>query len=119
MTAMNIGFDNSLEKDTIPFEIKRMKPNAETCATITEYIDMKDKTKYKRYENFDDVIEEVLNDISVPQKQNEEVISEDEYNDIIKAKRNVEYLAMLDRAMSEVETGKFILKSIDELGEYE
>ena len=63
MAAMNTSFDNSLEKDTIPFEIKRMKPNAETGAAITEYIDMQDKTKYKRYENFDGVIEEVLNDL--------------------------------------------------------
>ena len=37
----------------------------------------------------------------------------------MKAKRNAEYLAMLDKSMAEAETGGFITKTIDELGEYE
>ena len=41
------------------------------------------------------------------------------YNDIMKSKRNAEYLNMLDKSMSEAESGKFVLKSMDELGEYE
>jgi len=55
---------------------------------------MQDKAKYKRYENFDDVIKD-------------------------KDKENEEYLTMLDKSIEEAESNKFILKSIDELGEYE
>lgn len=45
--------------------------------------------------------------------------SEIEYNEIIKAKRNAEYLAMLDKSMAEAEADSFITKKVDELGEYE
>ena len=34
----------------------------------------------------------------------------------MKAKRNAEYLAMLDKSIAEAETGGFIVKTIDELG---
>ena len=37
----------------------------------------------------------------------------------MKAKRNAEYLSMLDKSMAEAEAGKFIMKSIEELGELE
>ena len=47
------------------------------------------------------------------------MMSESEYNNIMKAKRNAEYLTMLDKSMAEAETGKFIMKSIEELGEIE
>ncbi|MFR8471333.1 MAG: hypothetical protein ACLVB2_01070 [Clostridium fessum] len=46
-------------------------------------------------------------------------MSETEYNEIMKAKRNADYLAMLDKSMAEAEAGGFIIKSIDELGAYE
>ena len=42
-----------------------------------------------------------------------------EYNNMMKAKRNAEYLAMLDKSMAEAEAGGFVTKTIDELGEYE
>lgn len=57
--------------------------------------------------------------ISRPKNENIVMISETEYNDIMKAKRNAEYLAMLDKSMAEAEAGGFITKSIDELGDYE
>lgn len=47
------------------------------------------------------------------------MMSESEYNEIIKAKRNAEYLAMLDKSMAESEADGFITKKVDELGEYE
>lgn len=90
----NIRVDALLKKDAIPYAIKRMSPNAETRAALAEYIEMQDKAKYKRYENFDDVIKD-------------------------KDKENEEYLTMLDKSIEEAESNKFILKSIDELGEYE
>ena len=47
------------------------------------------------------------------------MMSESEYNDIMKAKRNAEYLAMLDKSMAEAEAGGFIAKTINELESYE
>ena len=57
--------------------------------------------------------------VSRPKNQNVLMMSESEYNNIMKAKRNAEYLTMLDKSMAEAETGKFIMKSIEELGEIE
>ena len=57
--------------------------------------------------------------VSRPKNQNVVMMSESEYNNIMKAKRNAEYLTMLDKSMAEAEAGKFIIKSIEELGEIE
>ena len=57
--------------------------------------------------------------VSRPKNQNVVMMSESEYNNIMQAKRNAEYLTMLDKSMAEAETGKFIMKSIEELGELE
>lgn len=51
--------------------------------------------------------------------QNVVVISESEYNDMLKAARNAEYLAMIDKSMGELERGSFVIKSLDELKELE
>ena len=47
------------------------------------------------------------------------MLSESEYNEMMKAKKNAEYLAMLDKSMAEAEAGGFVTKSMEELGEYE
>ena len=47
------------------------------------------------------------------------MMSEAEYNDIMKVKKNAEYLSMLDNSMAEAEAGGFITKTIAELEEYE
>lgn len=57
--------------------------------------------------------------ISRPKNENVVMLSEKEYNEIIKAKKNAEYLAMLDKSMAEAEAGGFIVKNIAELEEYE
>ena len=57
--------------------------------------------------------------VSRPKNENIVMISESEYNEIMKAKRNAEYLEMLDKSMAEAENGGFIVKTIDELGVYE
>jgi antitoxin YefM len=57
--------------------------------------------------------------VSRPKNENIVMMSESEYNEIMKAKRNAEYLAMLDKSMAEAEAGGFITKTMDELGEYE
>ena len=74
-------------------------------------------------ENFKSFCDKVFNGetliVSRPKNQNVVMMSEEKYNDIMKSKRNAEYLNMLDESMSEAESGKFVLKSMDELGEYE
>ena len=57
--------------------------------------------------------------VSRPKNENIVMMSESKYNEIMKAKRNAEYLAMLDKSIAEAEAGGFIAKTIDELGEYE
>ena len=57
--------------------------------------------------------------ISRPKNENVVMISEKEYNEMLKAKKNAEYLAMLDKSIAEAEQGGFIVKSIDELEEME
>ena len=47
------------------------------------------------------------------------MISESEYNEMMKAKRNAEYLAMLDQSMAEAEAGGLIVKTIADLEECE
>ena len=49
--------------------------------------------------------------IIVSRKKNENVVmmSEKEYNALQKAKRNEEYLAMIDKSLAEAETGNIIL----------
>lgn len=49
--------------------------------------------------------------ISRPKNENVVMLSEAEYNEMMKAKRNAEYLAMLDKSMAEAEAGGFITES--------
>ena len=74
-------------------------------------------------ENFKSLCDKVFKGetviISRPKNENIVMMSESEYNEIVKAKRNEEYLAMLDKSMAEAEAGGFITKKVDELGEYE
>lgn len=55
--------------------------------------------------------------ISRPKNENVVMLSETEYNEIMKAKRNADYLAMIDKSMAEA--GGFITKTIAELEAYE
>lgn len=57
--------------------------------------------------------------ISRPKNQNVVMLSETEYNNIMKAKRNAEYLSMLEKSVAEAESGGLIVKSMDELRELE
>ena len=41
------------------------------------------------------------------------------FNEEIKAKRNADYLAMIDKSMAEAEAGGFITKTLTELEGYE
>ena len=57
--------------------------------------------------------------VSRPKNENIVMMSEAQYNEMMKAKKNAEYLAMLDKSMAEAEAGGFVVKTIDELGDYE
>lgn len=74
-------------------------------------------------ENFKSLCDKVFRGetliVSRPKNENIVMMSETEYNDIMKAKRNADYLAMLDKSIAEAEAGGFITKNIDELESYE
>lgn len=57
--------------------------------------------------------------ISRPRNENIYMISEMEYKTLHKAKRNAEYLAMLDESFRQLEQGKTISFSLEELREME
>lgn len=60
-TAVTIFLKQSVREQAFPFTIKREVPNAETRAALEEYYEMKNNPdKYKRYDDFQDVIDEVL-----------------------------------------------------------
>lgn len=74
-------------------------------------------------DNFKSLCDKVFNGetliISRPKNENIVMLSEREYNELVKAKRNAAYLAMIDKSMSEAEAGGFITKSIAELEVHE
>ena len=57
--------------------------------------------------------------ISRPKNENVVMMSEHKYNEMMKAKRNADYLAMIDKSMAEAEAGGFITKTIAELEAFE
>lgn len=57
--------------------------------------------------------------VSRKENKNVVIISEAEYNELEKAKRNAEYLAKLDKSFEQFEEGKTISFSMEELREME
>lgn len=57
--------------------------------------------------------------ISRPRNQNIYMINETEYNALQKAKRNAEYLAMLDKSEEQLQKGDTITFTLEELKEME
>jgi len=55
--------------------------------------------------------------VFVPRKENKNVyvISQQEYESLQKAKRNAEYLQMLDRSIGQIEAGETVKVTISEL----
>lgn len=61
--AITMFLKSAVSHDGIPFEVKRMTPNAETKTALAEYDEMKKNPgNYKRYESFEDLLDEVLTD---------------------------------------------------------
>ena len=57
--------------------------------------------------------------VSRPKNENIVMMSENKYNEIMKAKRNAEYISMLDKSLEEAETGGFVIKTMEDLEKYE
>ena len=57
--------------------------------------------------------------ISRPKNENIVMISETEYNEMMRIKRNVEYLARIDKSLEELNAGKTMSFSLEELTEME
>ncbi|MCI8550492.1 MAG: type II toxin-antitoxin system Phd/YefM family antitoxin [Lachnospiraceae bacterium] len=53
--------------------------------------------------------------VSRPKNENVVIVSEKEYNEMAKAKRNEEYLKKLDHSFAQLEQGEAIHKSLNEL----
>lgn len=53
--------------------------------------------------------------VSRKENKNVVIISEAEYNELAKAKRNAEYLESLNRSIRQVEEGRVITKTMEEL----
>lgn len=53
--------------------------------------------------------------VSRPKNGNVVIVSEKEYNEMAKAKRNEEYLKKLDHSFAQLEQGEVIHKSLEEL----
>lgn len=69
--------------------------------------------------NFEEYFNKVINGealmVSMPHNDNIVIISEKEYNELLKIKKNTEYLAMLDKSIEEYEKGNTITKTIEDL----
>lgn len=53
--------------------------------------------------------------VSRKENKNVVIISESEYNELEKAKKNVEYLTKLYRAEEQIKNGQIVTKTMDEL----
>jgi antitoxin YefM len=73
------------------------------------------RNDFKRVSELVNAGEKVL--IARPHNENLVVISEKEYNELDKARRNAEYLAKIDAAMERVSQGRVVVKTMEELEE--
>jgi antitoxin YefM len=71
------------------------------------------RNDFKKVSNLIKSGEKVL--ISRPHNENLVVLSEKEYNDLEKARRNIEYLTKIDKSLQQLAEGKVIFKTMDEL----
>ena len=62
-TAVTLFLKQSVREQGLPFTVSRATPNADTIAALQELDAMrKDKTQYKRYDSFAELINEVRED---------------------------------------------------------
>ncbi len=53
--------------------------------------------------------------VSRPRNENVVIVSEKEYSNLLKAKKNEEYLKKLDHSFAQLEQGEVVHKSLEEL----
>ncbi len=74
-------------------------------------------------DNFKSVCDQVVGGeivfVSRPNNENVVVLSERDFNNMQKAAKNAEYLAMIDQSIEELKNGGFVLKTLEELRTYE
>ena len=59
-SAINMFLRATIRENGIPFSLKLDVPNKETKEALSEFDEMKkNKEKYKRYESFKDILEEI------------------------------------------------------------
>ncbi len=62
-SAINMFLRSAINHNGIPFELKRPMPNRITKAAFDEYDEMKkNPDSYKRYDSFDEILDEVFDD---------------------------------------------------------
>ena len=62
-SAITMFLKSAVGHDGIPFDVRRMTPNAQTRAALAECEQMqRDRKKYPRYDSFDELVSEVLPD---------------------------------------------------------
>lgn len=62
-SAINMFLRSAIMHNGIPFEVKHQTPNEETKAALGEYEEMKKNPgNYKRYDSFDEILDEVFAD---------------------------------------------------------
>ena len=70
-------------------------------------------------DNFKEWCNKVINGetliVSRPKNENVVIVSEEEYNNLLKAKRNEEYLKKLDQSFAQLDSGEVVHKSLEEL----
>ena len=73
------------------------------------------RNDFKRIGNLAYAGEKIL--ISRPRNENLVILSEKDYNELEKIRRNYEYLAKINRALEQVEDGRVVVKTMEELEE--
>lgn len=57
--------------------------------------------------------------VSLPNNENVVIVSEKQYNEMLRATRNTAYLDMIDKSINELNNGGFVLKTLEELRQLE
>ena len=62
-SAINLFLRSAVNSDGLPFEIPHDIPEPETIVALSEYRKMKKKaSEYRRYDSFEELIDEILSD---------------------------------------------------------
>ena len=71
------------------------------------------RNDFKKISNLVRTGEKIL--VSRPHNENLVILSEKEYNELEKTRRNNEYLAKIDRSIEQLSQGRTVVKTIEEL----